>query len=425
MSLSPKLMNPSANIRCESPARMVLVVPQAEPRSGMELAATRLAAALQSTTRRLRVVVLSGGAGDFANTAGMRVSLLRAGRTPVRLVVAALRLRIGLRIPPGSVIVAVGIWAAIPVLLVFPRRRVVVWEHSLSSWRVSHDWRVRLLAGLARWLYPRASTIVAVSEATASAVRELAPSARVTVIPNLLDPNLAVSSPEAKQRSTVEPRRTGRTLLVLGSLTERKNVSLALRALALLPREYHLTVAGDGPLRPQLEREARDLQVGERVCFVGHTAHAWTLLQRSDVLVHPALDETFGYVLVEAVAAARPVVALDRPNMNMLIPHFVPGVLVETGDAGGFAAAIETVATSVWRAEVYEAASARLAARHSEEVVLLAWLSVLDDGLWTINRPEDGPQSMPPGCIRADPKSRIAPSAPERGKTPERPSAKL
>lgn len=120
---------------------------------------------------------------------------------------------------------------------------------------------------------------------------------------------------ETDRFSAIERRTPASpTLLVVGRLEERKGVATAVDALrhhnATASQPWRLVVLGDGPLRPALESRAAN----DDVVFLGAVDEATKLrwLRSASVLVAPALrGESFGLVLLEAMAAELPVVASD------------------------------------------------------------------------------------------------------------------
>ena len=105
-------------------------------------------------------------------------------------------------------------------------------------------------------------------------------------------------------------------LLSLGRLLHWKGFHLGLQAFARMVRvfpqsEYWLI--GDGPERRNLERLAERLGITEKVRFIGALPREEALrhLAEVDVLVHPSLHDSGGWVCVEAMAAGRPVICLD------------------------------------------------------------------------------------------------------------------
>jgi glycosyltransferase involved in cell wall biosynthesis len=105
-------------------------------------------------------------------------------------------------------------------------------------------------------------------------------------------------------------------LLSLGRLLHWKGFHLGLEAFARLAQEHPQTeywIVGDGPERRNLERLAVKLGVRDRVRFFGALPRGEALekLALCDVLVHPSLHDSGGWVCVEAMAAGRPVICLD------------------------------------------------------------------------------------------------------------------
>lgn len=133
--------------------------------------------------------------------------------------------------------------------------------------------------------------------------------------------------------------------LALGRLHPNKGFELLLEALAAT-RAVHLWIAGDGPLRPQLERLAARLGLAGRVRFLGWREDVPALLASADLLVCPSLHEPLGNVVIEAWSAGLPVVATASDGPAGLIEDGESGILVPLPDRPGggpaaFARAIE------------------------------------------------------------------------------------
>jgi glycosyltransferase involved in cell wall biosynthesis len=133
----------------------------------------------------------------------------------------------------------------------------------------------------------------------------------------LVVPQVALSEEEIGVLSRI-PLREGNPfrLLSLGRLLHWKGFHLGLEAFARLAQEHPQTeywIVGDGPERRNLERLAVKLGVRDRVRFFGALPRGEALekLALCDVLVHPSLHDSGGWVCVEAMAAGRPVICLD------------------------------------------------------------------------------------------------------------------
>jgi glycosyltransferase involved in cell wall biosynthesis len=114
------------------------------------------------------------------------------------------------------------------------------------------------------------------------------------------------------------PARQGNgfRLVSVGRLIHWKGFELGLRAFAQFHRQFRASdywLIGDGPERKRLERLVHKLGVADSVRFLGSLSRAQVLenLVECDVLVHPSLHDSGGWVCVEAMAAGRPVICLD------------------------------------------------------------------------------------------------------------------
>jgi len=156
-------------------------------------------------------------------------------------------------------------------------------------------------------------------------------------------PNFVHEEPSAPiPRETLFTPPGAPLLLAMGRLHENKAFDILLAALARLPNVY-LWLAGDGPLRDQLEDEARRLGVKPRVRFLGWRDDVAALYAAADVFVCPSRHEPLGNVVVEAWAQGKPVVAADSLGPGTLIHDRETGVLAPINDAAALAYAIDEV----------------------------------------------------------------------------------
>jgi glycosyltransferase involved in cell wall biosynthesis len=177
----------------------------------------------------------------------------------------------------------------------------------------------------------RASTarVIAVSEsARAAYVAAGAAPERVVVVHNGI---LGRAEPGAGARVRAELGLGVHDLVaaMVSSLRPEKGHDVALDTVrALLDRfpSLRLVVAGDGPLRPSLERAAASL--GDRVVFAGYRPDVMAVLDAADVLVQPSRADAFPTAILEAMAASVPVVASDVGGIGELVRDGVTGTLV-------------------------------------------------------------------------------------------------
>jgi teichuronic acid biosynthesis glycosyltransferase TuaC len=151
--------------------------------------------------------------------------------------------------------------------------------------------------------------------------------------------------------ATVAPSANGTVRMVTVShLVARKRHEVVLRALSLLDpaRRPEYLVIGDGPCRSGLESLAAELGVADHVRFVGQLPNREAVARAAtcDLFVMPGVEEPFGVAFVEAMAAGLPAIGSRGEGGPEDIAAAGPGmVLVEPGDAGGLAAAIERLTT--------------------------------------------------------------------------------
>lgn len=131
-------------------------------------------------------------------------------------------------------------------------------------------------------------------------------------------------------------------LLCVARLAPQKGVDTAIRALAQIS-DATLLVLGEGPDRASLEGLAAELGVGNRVLMPGRVGDIAALYLRCDVVVHPARWEGFGLAMLEAMLAAKPVVAVRAGSAPELVADGETGALVPSDDPAALAAAISTV----------------------------------------------------------------------------------
>lgn len=164
------------------------------------------------------------------------------------------------------------------------------------------------------------------------------PAEKAHHLPNFVDDKEA----EPADRKQFYTPDGGRLVLGLGRLHENKAFDTLLKALARLPDTY-LWIAGEGPLRAELEALAERLGVKPRVRFLGWQEDTSSLLAACDVFVCPSRHEPLGNVVLEAWAQRKPVVAADSLGPGMLIRHMESGILIPVDDAPEMAEGIRAV----------------------------------------------------------------------------------
>ncbi len=204
----------------------------------------------------------------------------------------------------------------------------------------------RVSIGLERLLSRRTDRLILVSYADLGrAVKHrLAPPDSLTVIQNG-SPVLKPLSAEAKIRKRRE-LGWGSGLPVVGTvarLHRQKGVLYFLLAAESISSRFpdaRIAVVGDGPLCRALKKRARRLKIDDKIFFLGERRDAFELMNLFDIFVLPSLWEGLPFVLVEAAALGKPIVATAVDGVPEVIEEERTGLLVPPKDPQLLAGAI-------------------------------------------------------------------------------------
>ena len=142
--------------------------------------------------------------------------------------------------------------------------------------------------------------------------------------------------------------RPPETMLIgaVGRLNPVKDHATLLRAMEKLRHAAYpvdLVLVGDGAMLDALRAQAKDLQIADHVHFMGMRDDVFNLLRSFDVFAQPSISEGFSLALVEAAAAALPIVATRVGGNSDIVVTGVTGLLVEPRDAAGLADALASL----------------------------------------------------------------------------------
>lgn len=294
---------------------------------------------------RVEVIALSRG-GPLAGE-------IEAGGTPVRVlglrgyypidILRAARALCGPCAPhlvhshghfAGALGRAAAAWAGIPAKI-----------HHLHTLDTSLRARHRHLE---RWLARLTDRIVCCSRAVETFAAEVhgLPRSLLVAIPNGIDP-APILDREAARRLLGDEPPAAPVIGCIGGLNPHKGQDVLLRACARLGPWFvpgTVVFIGDGPERPRLERLVEDSGLAGRVRFLGRRSDARRLLPAFDLVVVPSVArEGLGLAALEAMDAARPVIASRVGGLVEVIEDGRTGVLVPPGDPAALADAIRSM----------------------------------------------------------------------------------
>ncbi|WP_205958275.1 glycosyltransferase family 4 protein [Qipengyuania sediminis] len=139
---------------------------------------------------------------------------------------------------------------------------------------------------------------------------------RTALIPNGIDPARFAGVAPDRTRFGLPPDK--RVVLMVSAFIETKRVIDGMRAVAEVPGA-HFAVAGDGPLRGQVESLALEILPGRFTRLELPAAAMPALYRSADAFLHMSLTESFGNVYVEAMASGLPIVAHDSARLRWIV----------------------------------------------------------------------------------------------------------
>lgn len=167
-------------------------------------------------------------------------------------------------------------------------------------------------------------------------VRQGLAASRVFHVGNFVDvPAPTPAATLSEYRRAYDIPDNARVILALGRFVEKKGFRDLLTAFAQLPASCQsqpliLVLAGDGPLRADLLRQADELGLADRLRWVGWHTRPGPLFHLADIFVCPSLDEPLGNVILEAWAHGVPLVSTATDGARELMQNEVNGLVVPT-----------------------------------------------------------------------------------------------
>ncbi len=186
-----------------------------------------------------------------------------------------------------------------------------------------------------------ADAVVVPTAAMERRLRELGVRSRIDVVPSGIDvATFARGTRSQDVRASFGVAIDDKMVLCVGRLGREKNLELALEAFARLDDARARFVAiGDGPHRAALERFAARAGVAQRVTFAGELPRERLpdIYASADAFVFASRTDTQGLVLVEALAAGLPIVAVDTPQTRDVVAE---AARIVRDDAAALAASV-------------------------------------------------------------------------------------
>ena len=131
-------------------------------------------------------------------------------------------------------------------------------------------------------------------------------------------------------------------ILAVGRLSREKNIALLVEAAALMgDQSARIVILGEGPERAALQARIRDLALEKRISMPGYSAEPQASYKTAKCLALPSATESFGNVVVEALAHGLPIVATDCAGPREILQDGRYGAIIPRGSARDLAKALD------------------------------------------------------------------------------------
>lgn len=266
------------------------------------------------------------------------------------------------------------LWGSVARRMVPAQQRPVL----LSSVRGTYEWYSPLQWRIKRWVSSQSSAIIANSGAGAAYAHEKMslPEGAIDIVYNGVEmPSIPAHGVEQVRRSLGVDERTSLGLFV-GRLIVHKNIPTLLRACKLLQDRrapLRMAIAGEGPMRAELEEQIRALGLESTVLMLGQRSDVGALMAAADFVVLPSFREGLSNVILEAMMSGKPVIASRAGGNVELVEHERTGLLFDIEDAPALADAMQSLAQDpARRAFLAEGGQARANERYSVPAMVRA-----------------------------------------------------
>ena len=198
----------------------------------------------------------------------------------------------------------------------------------------------KLTAGLFRKIWSSASAVVANSSGLRNLALKFMPSLDIAIIPNGIDTEKFYP---AEMQHHGKPMK----LLTVSRLIERKRIDLLIKAVSMAKNaglDVCLNIAGEGNLGGELRKLSQELNVSERIFFLGRipSENMPQIYRQNDVFVMSSAHEGMSNAMLEAMASGLPIITTRCEGVEELITD--NGIVTERADAESFAEALKILA---------------------------------------------------------------------------------
>ena len=215
-------------------------------------------------------------------------------------------------------------------------------NHTLISTYYRHGITSKINQFLIKVLFPKSDIVIGVSNNVMNDTINLCQTLKKTlVIYNPIDID-KITSLRDEIPEKFEFNKEKRYLIFVGRLDKIKRVYDLLKVLSTLEKNIELIILGDGVEKSSLQKQSKELNIEQRVHFLGRVENPYKYIKNSNILLLVSESESFGNVIVESFVCETPVISTKCGGPEELIDDN-NGILVDIGDTNSIEESIYKV----------------------------------------------------------------------------------
>jgi glycosyltransferase involved in cell wall biosynthesis len=214
-------------------------------------------------------------------------------------------------------------WVALAKLLILSKIKLIFTEHNTNNTRIL---KKGIWKKVDKFIYRQYDKIVSITAEVQKVITDHLSdfSEKFCVINN----GIILSDWYCEKIKNKETET--KTVIQVSAFRPQKDQMTLIRAMQYLPDDVRLLLVGDGDMRPKCEELVKELNLSDRVSFLGVRTDVPELLHSADITVLSSHYEGFGLTSIEGMAACKPVIASDVPGLREVVAGV--GLLFPVGD---------------------------------------------------------------------------------------------
>lgn len=205
------------------------------------------------------------------------------------------------------------LYVPIAKMIKFSKTRLITTEHSTNN-RRRGKWYLRIID---KWMYSKYNKVICISPTTRfNLEKQIGKKNNLIDIPNGV--NVRAYLGPIKMVSNKDTF----VITMVARFFEAKDQDTLVRAIKILPNRYVLKFVGDGPRKMEIENMVRELQIEDRVSFLGVRNDVPEILSSSDIVVLSSHWEGMSLSCIEGMASGNPFIASDVDGLREIVEGY-------------------------------------------------------------------------------------------------------